>query len=125
MNPSASHVRRTAAQAIERVSRSRAPKPDLIEGRTILPYVLAGGLALALVVAAAAVHAAERGSIANLKAGWTDSGMADPHSDRGCRRRILPCSRGGHGTSSCERPGITKGTLARAISVLNAGPRHS
>src|SRR3954451_15193743 len=23
--------------------------------------------------------------------------MADPHSDRGCRRRILPCSRGGTG----------------------------
>ena len=22
---------------------------------------------------------------------------ADPHSDRGCRRRILPCSRGGDG----------------------------
>jgi Transposase len=48
-----------------------------------------------------------------------DSGMADPHSDRGCRRRILLCSRGGHGTSSCKRPGITIGTLARAISVWN------
>ena len=48
-----------------------------------------------------------------------DSGMADPHSDRGCRRRILPCLRGGYGTSSCERPGITTGTIARAISVLN------
>jgi hypothetical protein len=44
---------------------------------------------------------------------------ADPHSDRGCRRRILPCSRGGYGASSCERPGITTGTLARVISVWN------
>jgi len=50
---------------------------------------------------------------------FNDSGMAAPHSDRGCRRRILPCSRGGDGASSCERPGITIGTIARAISVLN------
>ena len=49
--------------------RSRAPKLDLIEGRTILPYVLAGGLALALalVVAAVEAHAAERVPIAVLK----------------------------------------------------------
>jgi hypothetical protein len=48
----------------------------------------------------------------------TDSVTADPHSDRGRRRRILPCSQGGHGASSCERPGITTGTLARAISGI-------
>jgi hypothetical protein len=36
----------------------------------------------------------------------TVSVAADPHSGRGQGRRILPCSRGGHGASSCEMPGI-------------------
>src|SRR5215218_10315602 len=42
---------------------------------------------------------------------WFDCVMADPHSDRGCRRRILPCSRGGRRASSCERPGVPIGML--------------
>src|SRR4051794_11660293 len=40
---------------------------------------------------------------------------ADPHSGRGQGGRILPCSRGGHGASPCEMPGIKTGTMARAI----------
>jgi hypothetical protein len=48
---------------------------------------------------------------------YIDCVMADPHSDRGCRRRILPCSRGGRRASSCERPGVTIGMLARAIGI--------
>src|SRR4051794_40186779 len=50
---------------------------------------------------------------------------ADPHSDRGCRRRILPCSRGGTRASSCERPGSTTGTLARAIGISRGAPGAS
>src|SRR4029079_6869133 len=50
-------------------------------------------------------------ALADTRTGQNDSVMADPHSDRRPRRRILPCSRRGHGTSSCERPGITAGTL--------------
>src|SRR3954464_2770669 len=37
---------------------------------------------------------------------------ADPHSGRGQGGRILPCSRGGHGASPCEMPGIKTGTMA-------------
>src|SRR3954454_388158 len=48
--------------------------------------------------------------------GWFNvSVAADPHSGRGQGGRILPCSRGGHGASPCEMPGIKTGTMARAI----------
>ena len=46
-------LRRVAAQAIERIVRSRAEDPATIEVRSVMPYLIAGAALLAIAVAAA------------------------------------------------------------------------
>src|SRR4051812_42593513 len=67
---------------------------DLLR-RTVraLPEMLAGTFAL---IGLCCISALVLLRVPHTDALTADSGMADPHSDRGCRRRILLCSRGGH-----------------------------
>ena len=62
MNPKTLEIRRTCVVAIARVSRAQAMPSSPIRGAAVLPYVIAGALALA-VTAAAAKGAAGRCTI--------------------------------------------------------------
>jgi len=62
MNPKTLEIRRTCAAAIARVSRAQAVPSSPIRGAAVLPYVIAGALALT-VTAAAAKGAAGRCTI--------------------------------------------------------------
>jgi hypothetical protein len=54
MNATALHIRQTAAQAVDRLHQTQTAPSDPIQAGSVLPYVLAGALTLALAVAAAA-----------------------------------------------------------------------
>ena len=54
MNPKTLEIRRTCTAAIARVSRAQAVPSSHIRGAAVLPYVIAGALALALCVTGAA-----------------------------------------------------------------------
>lgn len=89
-NPS--NIRRTASQAIERITRHRITEANPIPARHIWPIVLGGAVVLALALTAAA-HAAERVPIAVLKDRWAEAnGKCRGSTDRaeaaaGCARR--------------------------------------